>query len=176
MGLWGVIRERSCRWAADSRPMSCSDSQTFFQLGPVLCKGLRWVAMIHPSSREKHEAVDECWSAACHTWKHPGQPKVCRAVCKASSWDFSFACESQDSLGHRLVTCLANASVFKRKPRSYNCSACRNNGLNQGCEMICTQFGRLQFICLCLAQIHAYRPNWYRCSVSYIDTFSTMTT
>lgn len=41
MGLRGVIRERSCRRAVDSRPMSGSDSHTFLELGPGLCKGLQ---------------------------------------------------------------------------------------------------------------------------------------
>lgn len=47
MGPQGVIRERSCRRAVDSCPMSGSDSRTFLELGPGLCKGLQWAGMIH---------------------------------------------------------------------------------------------------------------------------------
>lgn len=38
MGLWGVIRQRSCRQVLERRPMSGSDSHTFLELGPGLCK------------------------------------------------------------------------------------------------------------------------------------------
>lgn len=154
MGLRGVIRERSCRWAADSRPMSCGDSQTFLQLGPVLCKGLRWVAMIHPSSRKGTSPWTNVGQRPALPGNIRGQPKACRATLKSSELRFFlFVYESQNSLGHWWVTCLVNASLFKWRPRSYNCSACRNNGHNQGCEMICMQFGLLQFTSLCHAQI-----------------------
>ena len=41
MGPQGVIRERSCRRAVDSCPMSGGDSRAFLELGPGLCKGLQ---------------------------------------------------------------------------------------------------------------------------------------
>lgn len=62
MGLWGVIRQRSCRQVLERRPMSGSDSHTFLELGPGLCKGLQETQMIHPPASIKAEAMSQCWA------------------------------------------------------------------------------------------------------------------
>lgn len=75
MGLWGVIRERSCRQAA---VRWAAVTHAFLELGPGLCNGHQWTGMIHP---RLPSANVRGYPAQWGTWKHPAKPLHPRLVC-----------------------------------------------------------------------------------------------
>lgn len=146
MGLWGVIRERSCRRAVDSCPMSGCDSHTFLELGPGLCKGLQWVGMIHLGRHKSksHERMLVTNLPYPILDEEPGNlranhSKACCFIFKAARGQIFMwitkATHLWASVGNS--TCFMNTAPIKRKLRSNNISLYRHNTCDQGCEIVC---------------------------------------
>lgn len=142
MGPWGVIRERSCRQAADSCRMSGGDLHSL-SWDLVCVKDLsEWQWFIPAAIKE--EAMSNCWSPAYlpwwGPWKHQGK------LSKGSLNEISCEIQKQPICWHRWeTTCsIINTSV-KKILRSNNTTLYRQSTRGQKCEILCMQFAPLPF-------------------------------